>query len=590
MNNQNLDTKQITDVQKKAEDAILNNFLNDINSLCLLDTGLGKTRIACEVLNALLFEIKKNNSYALIFYNQKDGLDSSWEKELKQLNLEYEVLSGKNFNDFILTSEEDKFFPHKEKIFLLSYELLISYYTPMKKTSEAKIRKADCFAKNPPYFAVFDEFHRITNGYNNEYKLTRNTINSLPIKYKLGLTATGTVNNTEEIAIAKMVLNGDSKTSEEKISNNDFIFKDLDNIKEKLLEFTSHRFLIDLPLRDDEKEAIRAYNKPNIRNSLAVENILMLGKYKGISLQQPSTRILILRKIIESLPTTDKVVILCNYIEHVKYLSRLDWLLPYAPVSFHGRLAPEKRADNMKRFDEAPDCRILIATEKIAGTSLNLQNANQLICFGLGWTPAEINQITGRINRTGQEKNTFCYIITCNRNKSADGFVNENDAKRFSVVEQKNKEQKDFLAANEFDKYERINFSDSKKLESEFQKWIGDIQFTRIEEAKAKSIQTDDFESRRQLVQETIKIVKEITQYFITIPLYISYTGVVNMLENYDLRTYWEEIKPICQKYILAYSNTSNKFYFVISKDGSILQLYQALSEYIGTTLSLSIE
>ena len=124
MNNQNLDTKQITDVQKKAEDAILNNFLNDINSLCLLDTGLGKTRIACEVLNALLFEIKKNNSYALIFYNQKDGLDSSWEKELKQLNLEYEVLSGKNFNDFILTSEEDKFFPHKEKIFLLSYELL----------------------------------------------------------------------------------------------------------------------------------------------------------------------------------------------------------------------------------------------------------------------------------------------------------------------------------------------------------------------------------------------------------------------------------------------------------------------------------
>lgn len=566
--------ESLNNAQSDAINHILNNFSQGINTLCLLDTGMGKTRIACAVLKSLMPQIIEEKSYALIFYKQKESINNSWEKELELVNVKYEILTGKNFSDFVLESDGNKFYPHDKKVYLLSYELLSSLYAPLsksvdkdnfdeitgKKRNDGKIRKVSCFIQNPPYFIVFDEWHRITNGSNLKDKSSRIAIQKLPVQRRLALTATATVNKPDEIEISKKVLNEGQEISE--LSADKFIFKGENNDKEKILNFKPHRFIIDVPLRNDEKEAIKKYNVPNIRNAVALENILLIGKHKGITLNAPTTKVLALRKILETLTKDDKAIILDSYIPQLRYLAEQEWMKPFSPVICHGRIDQDTRTNNMKRFKEDPECRVLLATDKLAGESLNLQNANHLIDLTIGWTPMGINQITGRINRPEQENDTFCYIITCNRNPSNDGFINLNDARRLETIEKKNEEQKEFLAANELDKYVRKNFSYSENFEKEFQAWLTDTLSPTNRKIQKKKKQTNDrLEKRRLLIKKVIDNIsqKQMLENILWKGENLLAESIfgeneknraIKLLKNYNLKYEWKSVKEICKNYL----------------------------------------
>lgn len=545
------DKSSLDYLQDKIKETILDNFSKDINSLCLLDTGLGKTRIACEVLKSLFSEIEKNKSYALIFYKQKETVETSWAKELNRFGIKYEILTGKNFKHLILSTCKNKFYPFGAKVYLLSYVFFTSVYHPMTETkNKEKILKADCFSKNPPCLVIFDEIHQVTNSVDNKNKSIRNEIKKLNVKYKIGLTATAAINKTEEIESIEELLNGDDK----KLSEQDFIVTDENGTKEKFLGLTAHRYIIDSPLRKDEQEAIKKYNKPNVRNASVVEKILISGRYKGIVLPTPTTKALAIKKIIENLPPSDKIIIIDSYISPLEYLKSQDWIKLLNPCVCHrGEESETKAKEDIKDFNEKPDCRVLLATDKIAGESLNLQSANHLILLGLGWNPARINQILGRINRSKQERSdTFCYILTCNALN--DEFINKNDAHRLEVIEQKNKELENFLATNEFDKFERINFSDSESFEKEFSDWQETILSSYIKKRGQKT------EDRKRFIQNTIDTIKqdnnERDNKFLCVraEIYIIYreiyTTAIQLLEDYDLKTEWDKVQNACNKYL----------------------------------------
>ena len=585
------DKKSLDDVQDEIKNAILNNFAKDINSLCHLDTGLGKTRIACDVLKFLSPELKKSNSYALIFYKQKGTVDTSWVKELNRLKIEYEILTGKNFSDFILTTEENKFFPHQKKVFLLSYALFTSAY------NAEKVLKADCFSKNPPCIAIFDEIHQVSNSVDNKKKKTRNAISGLVVKYKLGLTATAAVNTKEEIEVIKRLLNGDNK----QLSEEDFIVTDKNNTKEQMLDFNAQRYIIDLPLGNDEQEAIKKYNESNIRNAAVVEKILISGRHKDIALPAPTIKTLAIKKIIENIPSQDKILIFDTYIPPLEYLKEQDWIKSLKPCVCHGgsKSSPHS-SEELKNFNERPDYRVLLATDKSAGESLNLQVANHLILLGLGWNPARINQILGRINRGDQKKDIFCYILTCNASNG--GFVNQNDANRLNVIEQKNKELVGFLAANELAKCERVRFPDSETFEKEFQSWLEKILPPPAKEKPSsqkenKVVQdqvpqtVEELDDKRQLIQETIEIIRKVGINCYLLGKHDSVIlclVIVDVLTCYDFKHNWRKVKKLCEEYISAYTSASNPILFLITIEGRLWNLNTELTELIGSKLDLN--
>ena len=61
------------------------------------------------------------------------------------------------------------------------------------------------------------------------------------------------------------------------------------------------------------------------------------------------------------------------------------------------------------RFQNDPDCRVMILTLKAGGVGLNLTAANVVIHYDLWWNPAAENQATDRAFRIGQTKDVLVY-------------------------------------------------------------------------------------------------------------------------------------------------------------------------------------
>jgi len=82
---------------------------------------------------------------------------------------------------------------------------------------------------------------------------------------------------------------------------------------------------------------------------------------------------------------------------------------------FTGGEDPRRRARNVEEFHEAPDFRVLFATDA-GGVGLNLQRAaNGVINLELPWNPAVLEQRIARIHRIGQESPIDVYNLVSER-------------------------------------------------------------------------------------------------------------------------------------------------------------------------------
>ena len=113
--------------------------------------------------------------------------------------------------------------------------------------------------------------------------------------------------------------------------------------------------------------------------------------------------------VAEAVANGHKVVIFFNYLLGVELVSdRLDQLgIDFALMTG----STNDRKSVVERFQNDPQCRVLLMTLKTGGVGLNLTVADTVFIFEPWWNKAAEEQAVSRLHRMGQHSKVLCYSI-----------------------------------------------------------------------------------------------------------------------------------------------------------------------------------
>jgi SNF2 family DNA or RNA helicase len=111
----------------------------------------------------------------------------------------------------------------------------------------------------------------------------------------------------------------------------------------------------------------------------------------------------IIEQVAHELETgLDKIVLFACHKSVIETLR--EGLRKYKAVTLYGGTPPQKRQENLDKFQNDPKCRIFIANIMAAGTSVTLTSACEAMFVECDWTPANNAQAAMRIHRIGQTR------------------------------------------------------------------------------------------------------------------------------------------------------------------------------------------
>jgi len=85
---------------------------------------------------------------------------------------------------------------------------------------------------------------------------------------------------------------------------------------------------------------------------------------------------------------------------------------PGSVVSYYGLTPQDERQDNIRRFQDDPECRFMVGTPSTGGYGITLTAANTVIYYSNGYDLEKRLQSEDRAHRIGQKKNvTYIDII-----------------------------------------------------------------------------------------------------------------------------------------------------------------------------------
>ena len=88
---------------------------------------------------------------------------------------------------------------------------------------------------------------------------------------------------------------------------------------------------------------------------------------------------------------------------------------PGSVVSYYGLTPQDERQDNIRRFQDDPECRFMVGTPSTGGYGITLTAANTVIYYSNGYDLEKRLQSEDRAHRIGQKKNvTYIDIIAEN--------------------------------------------------------------------------------------------------------------------------------------------------------------------------------
>ena len=111
----------------------------------------------------------------------------------------------------------------------------------------------------------------------------------------------------------------------------------------------------------------------------------------------------------EILANDNKVIIFSVFKDPLKELETR--LKDYGTVMITGDVQESEIELNKEKFQNDPNCRIMLATTQKAGTGLTLTAASYAIFIDTPWTAAEFEQAQDRIHRIGANKNVTIYEL-----------------------------------------------------------------------------------------------------------------------------------------------------------------------------------
>ena len=126
----------------------------------------------------------------------------------------------------------------------------------------------------------------------------------------------------------------------------------------------------------------------------------------------PNNRITELMNILEE--TEGKVIIWANYQRDVNQIIKnvTEKYGEGSIVDYYGLTPQEDRQDNIRKFQNGPECRFLIGTPQTGGYGITLTQANTVVYYSNGYDLEKRLQSEDRAHRIGQKKNvTYIDLI-----------------------------------------------------------------------------------------------------------------------------------------------------------------------------------
>jgi SNF2 family DNA or RNA helicase len=153
---------------------------------------------------------------------------------------------------------------------------------------------------------------------------------------------------------------------------------------------------------------------------VTVQHVLaLLTRLKMICNRDPgsgkSAKLELLEERLDEVAEADsKALVFSQFLDEGVFFIR-DHFTSRNPVAISGGQTPRERQHAVDRFQNDPDCRLLIATPKAGGIGLNLVAGNYVFHFDHWWNPATARQAEDRAHRIGQTKEVFVYHLWTER-------------------------------------------------------------------------------------------------------------------------------------------------------------------------------
>jgi superfamily II DNA or RNA helicase len=423
---------QLTITQENAILHINKVFSENNNPICALDTGNGKTIVACEFIFNLISGFKNNDFSILIVISASNKI--TWQNDLSSYNIEPLYIFSK---DKKINEEGRKYIFPPRSILVTSYKKLLidiekNYYDLSKKFD----------------LIIYDELHSIINSKKNTK--TSTLLTRLNGAKKIALTATPAKNIALDYGLIHIFLN------ENKITNDlECLEKGIEDcIKKKIVYFgnnkTNSRKLIQryfrvlsLPIK---KEVLNSFN--NLNNHSRFKSLSFfksLPNFNNGNNEILCKKLSAVRIILSKIPRKDKVIIFSQYIEVLLNYYDLCKEEKYLAIIITGDEKGREYESKMNYFTSCTESVVLLTTLQKSSEGLNLQCAHTVIILEAWWNPQKIFQAKGRIDRMDQNKNIFVFLLCYNDCREV---IIDEEKRIFDTMNEKNAEINKIIKEN----------------------------------------------------------------------------------------------------------------------------------------------
>ena len=127
----------------------------------------------------------------------------------------------------------------------------------------------------------------------------------------------------------------------------------------------------------------------------------------------PNNRITELMNVLEEIE--GKAIIWANYQRDITNIiaSIVEEYGPGSVVDYYGLTPQEERQDNIRKFQNNPECRFIVGTPQTGGYGITLTQANTVIYYSNGYDLEKRLQSEDRAHRIGQKKTVTYVDLIC---------------------------------------------------------------------------------------------------------------------------------------------------------------------------------
>lgn len=375
---------------------------------CILayDMGLGKTIVACELLN------RKPLKTMIIV---PCSIISQWETELKKYTADFKIVLYHGSNRLRARANcEDA-----DIIITTSHVLANDIFEKVEF-----LRKIERW--------IIDEAHQLRNTKSKIYRILSSFAKNIP--NKVFLTGTPICNDHTDL-ISLICLSNLKKYNELSFWNcmrNENKIKILDEISNDILMRKTKKETIesslppikfqDITMKLDEGEQKIIYEKC-MDDEIVIRRILRmrqsLNDHKDIiekddELICDSVKQEKIKEILSTIEKKDKVIIFSFFTSFLFKLQKSFEIKgndKYIQM-YHGKMSCKERNKSIEIFKNSPESKILLINLRSGGCGLNLVQANHVILTEPYWNESEQEQAYNRVYRIGQIKPVFVYRLS----------------------------------------------------------------------------------------------------------------------------------------------------------------------------------